>query len=286
MLGKLTWLDGDVTGALPHVRRATELDPRSDQAWFGLATCYAQMRRYSEAIDALRQAVLRRETSAPYHTALGELLVHRGQVDEGRQQYERALQLDPNDGQACALLGDFLLHNAAGTDAPERAEALLLHATRLENTRPAAVCFDLGQIYIQKGEYGKATGMLQEAIRRDPHDERAYYALANACRRLGNTAAAAAAEAQFRRVSAQNAQRQELEARTRNAPGDLPAHLRLARAYRALGQTQPAMEQYLFYLRRQPQAAAAAREFERFLKQPGHPASGTAGRDFVLPAPQ
>src|SRR5205807_4941829 len=107
-------------------------DPRSDQAWYGLAVCYTTQRRYNEAIEALRKAVARRESSAKNQTALGELLVFRGQADEGRQHYERALQLNANYGPACSLLGKLLLETTPTPDSLDRAEELLQRATRVK----------------------------------------------------------------------------------------------------------------------------------------------------------
>ena len=108
MIGKIAWLQGRVADALPHMQHASQLDPRSAPAWFGLGVCYEQLHRYNEAVEPLRQAIARRENSAQYHTALGEVLVYRGYTDEGRKHYERALQLNPDYGPACQSDGRLL----------------------------------------------------------------------------------------------------------------------------------------------------------------------------------
>ena len=78
MLGKLAWLDGDLPHSLTYLQRAAELGPGSDATWYGLGICYTQLRRYPEAIDAFKKALAHREADAQYHTALGEVLVYRG----------------------------------------------------------------------------------------------------------------------------------------------------------------------------------------------------------------
>lgn len=240
MLGKMLWQEGNVGDALLRVRRATELDPRSDTAWYGLGVCYAHRHQYSEAIGALQNALARRETSPQYHTALGEMLLYRGKTDEGKAHYERALQLQPDYGPACALLGNFYLRKAAGAGALTRAEELLNRATRLSTVRPADVWLDLGQLYIQTAQYPKAVAALQKSLAVDTRDERAYYALANAYRRKGDAKNAAAAEARFRRISALHVRMQDLEARLGHDPNNVSARRSLTRVYRDLGLPEPA----------------------------------------------
>lgn len=285
MLGNIAWSEGDIREALSHVQRAAELDPRSDQAWFGVAVCQTQGHNYLQAIDALRKALARREASAQYHTALGELLVYRGDTEEARQHLERALQLNPDYGQACAAMGSFLLRKASGPEALDRAEELLLRATRRETLHPADVYFDLGQVYIQKGDFKKAVDALQESLRKDARDERAYYALANAYRRLGDAKSAAATEARFRRISALHVEMQNLEARLSHNAQDATTHLRLARVYRDLGLSQEAAQQYVAYLQLQPRDAKVIRELEAYAEQ--HAQAALSGKkDFVFEAPK
>jgi tetratricopeptide (TPR) repeat protein len=285
MLGKIRWLEGDAKGALPHVRRATELDPRSDQAWYGLAVCYANLRNYNEAIAALRRALARREASAQYHTALGEMLAYRGDAEDGRRHYERALELKPDYGPACALLGNFLLRNAPEPDSLHQAEDLLRRATRLETNRPAEVWFNLGQVYTQQGQFPKAVEALKRSLAIDARDERFYYALANAYRRGGDARNAARTEARFRRISALHVRMQDLEARVVHHPRNAAAHRELAAVYRDLGLAEKAVRAFAAAAALDPRfAATLAREGNPFSAQPA-PAAAAPPRDFVFPSP-
>src|SRR4029453_15573735 len=129
-----------------------------------LGICYIQLRRYGEAVGALRQAVAREEANPSYHTALGEILVYRGSTEDGRRHYERALQLDPDYGPALGQMGSFYLNKVPGLDAQDRAEELLLRATRRTTYHPEQVYLDLGKLYTQKGEYRRAIDALQKSI--------------------------------------------------------------------------------------------------------------------------
>lgn len=265
MLGKIAWLQGRLNDALPHMQRATQLEPRSHPAWFGLGVCYEQLHRYDQAVEPLRQAIAQQPNSAQYHTALGEVLVYLGHTDEGRKHYERALELNPNYGPACQLMGGFYLHKVPGRDSLKRAESLLLRATRLQAYRPEQLYLDLGQLYAQKGEYTKAVEALQESIRLDARDERAFYALASAYRRLGKTREAADAQARFQRISDRHNQLQTMEARVYHNPRSPEARLNLARLYRDLGLTEKAVAQYTAYYRLKPTDAEVEREYKAWI---------------------
>lgn len=284
MLGKLAWFDRDLKTALEHVKRATELDPRSEQAWYGLAACYSEMRRHEEAIEALRKAVDRPHANPAHLTALGELLVFRGKVDEARQQYERALQIDPDFGPACALLGSLYLRKIPGPDSLDRAQALLERATKLKTRNPEMVWFDLGQLYVRRKQYPKAVEALQASIRIYPRDERAYYILANAYRRMGRQKEAQETEKRFARISELHIWMQTLEARVGHDPRNWGASLRLARVYKELGLDRQAVQQYMHYLSLRQDDRAVAREFEAYLRLVGD-ALDRPQPDFVVPAP-
>jgi tetratricopeptide (TPR) repeat protein len=260
MLGKIAWQRGDVNTALQHARRATELDPRSHPAWYVQAICYITLQRFDEGIEALRQALAREDNSARYHTAMGELLVYRGQTDKGRHHYERALQIDPDYGPVCALMGSLYLRKIAGAESLPRAKELLERASKLKTYHPNQVYFDLGELYLQEGEYRKAAEALKESIRLDARDERPYYSLAKTYRRLGDKKAAVEAEQTFRTISNNHVEMQMQEARVFHNPNSGEARLKLARTYRRLGLAQQAAQQYAIYLRINPNDSAIAAE--------------------------
>lgn len=284
MLGKLDWRERKLDDAITHVRKSLELDPRSDQAWYGLAACYTEKRQYKEAIDALRKAVERKENDPAYHTALAELLVFQGELADGKQHYERALQINPDFGAACALLGRFYLQKATEPDALDKAAELLLRATRLKTRRPADVYLDLGQVYTQKAQYAKAIESLKESIRIESRDERPYYALANAYRRSGNIAAADDAEKRFQEMSGRHVRLQNLEARVFHDPNNAETRLSLARLYRAMGLFEQAAEQYMTVLRLKP-SPEVEEELEAFAQERATSESQDSRQDFSVPTP-
>ena len=284
MLGKIAWAQGDMQQAVAHVGKSAELDPRSDQAWYGLGACRTRLRQYDDAIAALRNAVARQPDDAHYHAALGELLIYRGTTAEGRTQLERALQIDPGSGLAYSLLGKLLAQSGAGNDL-DLAESLLLRATKAGPPRPGEVWFDLGQLYIKKGQYAKAVVALRNSIRQEPRDERVYYALSNAQRRMGDVRSADAAERKFRRLSALHVNMQELQARVSHKPDDAVLQLQLARVYRELGLQKEAIDRYEDSLRLDPKQSAAAKELEQLVALYSRNTLGPSDREFSVMLP-
>jgi predicted O-linked N-acetylglucosamine transferase (SPINDLY family) len=113
---------------------AAACGPADDPAPFaGLAECYLENARFSEAADALNTAIARRPNDATYHNALGEVLLKAGLLDAATRAYRRALELDPklaaahnNLALALATLGEYdealpLLRRAVELD-PAKAE--------------------------------------------------------------------------------------------------------------------------------------------------------------------
>ncbi|HZT41416.1 MAG TPA: tetratricopeptide repeat protein [Chthonomonadaceae bacterium] len=283
MLGRIAWLRQDSTEALRHLKRATQLDERYDVAWYGMGVCLIQLGRRPEALAAMQKAAALNPKRPEYPTAIGELEVDQhSDIAEARRQYERALQLDPNFGPACALMGSLYLHYPSGSDSLDRAQELLERATHLPIYRPQDLYRDLGEVYTQKGQYKKAVAALQESIRRDPRDERSYYALVRAYRKMGDARSAAATEARFEYVSAKKIRKDSLEVHLQYHPNDDAARLSLARVCRDLGLTQAAINAYREYRRRRPGAIDS--DLERLMQAYTGAAPGAYPQDFGFPS--
>jgi Tfp pilus assembly protein PilF len=126
---------------------------------------------------------------------------------------------------------------------------------------------------------------LRKSLAVDARDERAYYALANAYRRMGEAKNAAAAEARFRRISALHVRMQDLEARLGHNPNSAVAHLNLARVYRDLGLAAQAVRHYDAALHLNPASVEARREGQRLARDFTPDPNLSPARDFSLPSP-
>ena len=86
-------------------RRVLQLEPREHHAMVGLAEILMARNAHAEAAELLRQAVRRRPRRAPYRVLLGDALAGSGDGAGARREWERALELAPNDARARRRLG-------------------------------------------------------------------------------------------------------------------------------------------------------------------------------------
>ncbi|MBI2821324.1 MAG: tetratricopeptide repeat protein [Acidobacteria bacterium] len=162
-LGTAFHAAGNVARALPHLKRATELDPSTAAYWSNLGAAYHDRGDYESAIRTLlRAAAIRPEdpfTQSNLGNAYKKLAMSRG---------------DRNPDSP--LWRDALAHL-------RRAVALM------ENN--GALHYNLGSAHFELGERTQARRCFETACRVNPDFEPAHYALALMDSQDGHTAAAA-----------------------------------------------------------------------------------------------
>jgi CheY-like chemotaxis protein len=93
--------DGDFARAGPLFERALELAPNENHALIGVAQVLVHRRENPErAVELAERAVRMRNRRAPYRVILGDALALAGRTREARAEYNRALQIDPGNGDA------------------------------------------------------------------------------------------------------------------------------------------------------------------------------------------
>jgi tetratricopeptide (TPR) repeat protein len=90
--------------ALEVLESALRLKSTWRELHFNSGYACVQLARYDEAIRHFRDAVNCDPNYVLSYTALAELLSRRGENDEARQLLQQALELDPTDSRAAALL--------------------------------------------------------------------------------------------------------------------------------------------------------------------------------------
>jgi tetratricopeptide (TPR) repeat protein len=103
-LGALLQEQGKPDEALEHYRTALEINPDLHGLYAPTATLLAQRGEMGEALRHYQEAV-RRQPTPSAHFNLALTLERMGRIEEARQQYERALALDPGLEPARQRLG-------------------------------------------------------------------------------------------------------------------------------------------------------------------------------------
>jgi Tfp pilus assembly protein PilF len=185
--------------AVEEFTKSLQKDPKSPYAHKGLGIAYTQLRRYPEAIAALRKALALNPYYVDVRNDLGTALILSGKREEGKAELVAAFN-DPTNPRP-----EFSSHNLANAYLEERryaeaanwfrtslarnkqnlgaylglAEALLslgqpseaigpLEAGLKELPNEVGILAVLGDAYYRVGRFSEARARLEEAVRRDP----------------------------------------------------------------------------------------------------------------------
>jgi tetratricopeptide (TPR) repeat protein len=159
--------------AVPALRQALKLDPRSLTAVRNLVDIYLQQGLSAEAVALLDHAYRQQSKDANYWTGLGDLYMIAlkqkpslaNQLDRNRirQCYERALALAPREPDLLLRLADVYLEASDYQKAADVYSKLLAQRPDSLQIRER-----LAYTYIQADQKDKAISVLEELIKRDP----------------------------------------------------------------------------------------------------------------------
>ena len=85
---------GDPAKALDYARKAIELDPKSDRAWFQKAKADEREGRLNDAVAALNEAIAYNPRASSYYYVLAGVYRQLGWTDESRKALELFKRLD------------------------------------------------------------------------------------------------------------------------------------------------------------------------------------------------
>jgi tetratricopeptide (TPR) repeat protein len=150
---------GDLDGAVRHYTRAISADTSLYQAFYQRATAYMGLGRESEALADLKKTLELQPDFARAHRAMGQILLDRGQTDESKRAFARALELDPK------LTGVRLYYASALIKSGNPAAAIEhLQIAAVENRSSALVFALLGVARERLGKLEEALVDYSQAI--------------------------------------------------------------------------------------------------------------------------
>lgn len=172
----------------------TQAQPRNGTAWFGLGAAYNQLKRYTEAIEAYRQALRINPDDSKSWTSLGAQYTILQRHTEAIDPLRQALRIDPEDANAWGLLAISYNGLQRYTDAIDASR----RAVRIDPGSGA--WFALGSAYVGLRRATEAIDALRQAVRIDPEDANAWALLAISYEVSGDRIAALEAVRQMRRI--------------------------------------------------------------------------------------
>ena len=90
---------GDPAKALEYARKAIELDPTSDRAWFQKAKADEHEGRLNDAVSALNEAIARNPRASSYYYVLAGVYRRLGWMDDSRSALEHYKRLDKESAE-------------------------------------------------------------------------------------------------------------------------------------------------------------------------------------------
>jgi C-terminal processing protease CtpA/Prc/predicted Zn-dependent protease len=200
-----------------------------------LAETRRRQGRLAEAAARFADYAAARPAEPQGHAGLARTAEDRGDLDDAIRNWERVLELDPDDG-AAALRRDEL--------RALRASIAALRATAAAERDPAAQ-IELGRLLAVAGDAAGAARVFRRALAAAPGDPGALRGLALALRDAGDAAGA----------------REAFGAVLRADPGDAAALYNLVALARAAGDPEDERRAWRALLRARPRDLAAARAF-------------------------
>jgi len=256
--GEASLANGLVPYAAAAYARATEVAPRSADAWIGLGD--TQLKRgvdFDQALAAFRSAARIAPARTDYFDAYADALRRGGRAPEAEARTRRRLQAAPEDALAHYLLG-LILHASDPTPARvAEAEAQVREALRLSPHNPLADIL-LGQILRDRGQTAEALRLFHEALAQTPYDQSLLFLVARTAQQAGRTEEAAQASARAAALYAAQQRAAVLADQARRTPMDLAVHRELADLYARSGQPGKARQEadMARLLRADPQGTA------------------------------
>jgi adenylate cyclase len=186
-------------------QEAIELDPRYAAAYVGLGWTHRRDVIYGwtefpnqalQQAHELAQKALNLKESAAAHRLLGQLYLPQRQYDLARRELERALELNPNDADSYADLGQVMLFAGRSEEAIQSFETALRFNPHMDPSNLIA----LGLAYYVKRRYDDSITTLERSLARNPNIAFNHIVLAAAYAQAGRSEDATRAAASVRRL--------------------------------------------------------------------------------------
>jgi tetratricopeptide (TPR) repeat protein len=173
--------------ALPLLESAVAADSDSALTWAGLAE--AQWFKYfltddpawlERTSESLRQAQDRDLDLAPVHRVAGLLRANAGSYEQAEAEYQRAIEIDPSNGDAYRRLGQVY-------ERSNQMDQALTAFKKAAEVDPAyfKVYQDLGTFYRDRGDISQAARLFEQEVKTAPDEPDAHFVLGTSYEELG-----------------------------------------------------------------------------------------------------
>ncbi len=166
-LGKVLLGEGKSSEAATYLQLAAKTNSSDYENSYDLALADAESGKYESARDRAR-ILLASQDKPELHHLLGDVEEKLGDSLEALRQYQRAAEMDPNEGYVFDWGSELLLHHA-----PEPAQEVFSKGNHLF-PRSTRMLVGLGAAWFAGGSYDQAVRRICEASDLNPQDPNPY----------------------------------------------------------------------------------------------------------------
>jgi tetratricopeptide (TPR) repeat protein len=186
LLGGLQVANKDLAAAETSLQKAVQLNPANLDAIILLSKVEMARGLGDQALATAYKSIDSNPNNVTAYFFAGTMEELRGRPQRAEDVYRKALQVEPNYGPAANNLAYLMLENGESVD---QALSLARIARQKMPDSPSAAD-TLAWVYYQKGLYGVAADLLQEAVRKAPDNATYQYHIGMVYQKQNNTAAA------------------------------------------------------------------------------------------------
>jgi Flp pilus assembly protein TadD len=193
-LGNLRMAQKQQGEAQKAYQKALDVDPNNANALGGVLNVYQAQNQFDKALAAANAQIAKNPNNSSFHMILGALLQAKKDLAGAESEYKKAVDLDKNNLEALANLGNVQTANGK-TDA---ALQTFLDAAK-NHPREAQFYLLAGSVYEEKKDWADARQMYQKVLEIRPDDPVASNNLAYVMLQQGGNVDVALAMAQTAR---------------------------------------------------------------------------------------
>ena len=166
--------------AVPIFTKLAEVSQNNAEALFSAAQGFMILGDYERSVKEFRRVVALDPNMAKANYFIGQSLIRLNRYDEAEKAFTRELELNPTDVLSKYHLAVTLIERKIETD---KTIAILEETISLKNDY-ADARYQLGKIFLERGETGKAIQQLETAVSADANKDYIHYQLSIAYRKV------------------------------------------------------------------------------------------------------
>ncbi|MBS0182889.1 MAG: tetratricopeptide repeat protein [Nitrospira sp.] len=166
LLGEVSLMAGDYSGADAHFDQATKLNPKWLTPWLNWGSLWLEQKRFDQAVLVVKNGLKVNTESEELYMLLASVHSAQGKVDDAISAYDAALRLNPKNVLVANNLAVLLVDHKGDPKSLQKAFAL---SRDFEKEIPHPLFLDtLGWVRFKMGQKEEAIRLLKHAVAKSP----------------------------------------------------------------------------------------------------------------------